>query len=209
MPKFAMPGLRAIAACAAAALLAGCGESGEEEREEAADRAPSAAQEAAEESVQETAPPAPDAGATAGLAETLTIPEPGGEGWAEAQTAYLEAFAEQDGVQATESGVYYEVLRAGEGASPEPGANVAVHYEGRLIDGKVFDSSYERGEPASFATNQVIQGWQDVLPRMKEGARWRVAIPAELAYGSREMGDGLIPSDSALVFTIDLLEVAG
>jgi len=199
-----IPASRPLVLGLCAALLAGCGQS-EQNGEEGKAAPSSKAQTAARESAQKAAPPS-NAGTTADVGASLTLPEPGADGWAEAQSRYLEAFAEREGVQTTESGVYYEVLQPGEGASPKPGDTVRVQYEGRLITGKVFDSSYERGAPASFPANQVIQGWQDVLVQMKEGATWRVAIPADLGYGSRAMGEGAIPANSALVFTIELIE---
>lgn len=148
-------------------------------------------------------------GPAADIFGTLALPAPGASGWPEAQRTYLEAFSSQNGVERTESGVYYAVLEEGDGAQPEPGQTVRVHYEGRLVTGKVFDSSHQRGAPAEFATTQVIQGWQDVLALMQEGSTWQVAIPSELAYGARAVGNGLIPPDSALVFTIELLQVEG
>lgn len=192
-------------ALAAAFLLAACGDGSAPETDSAETT------DAAETAKLSESGAASDAGLgpAAGIFGTLDLPAPGASGWSEAQQTYLEAFSAQSGVRRTESGVYYAVLEEGSGAQPEPGQTVRVHYEGRLVTGKVFDSSYQRGAPAEFATTQVIQGWQDILPMMQEGATWQVAIPAELAYGSRAVGNGLIPPESALVFTIELLQVKG
>ena len=122
-----------------------------------------------------------------------------------AQKAFLEENAAKAGIITTESGLQYEIITAGTGASPEASDRVEVHYEGTLIDGTVFDSSYERGESITFGVGQVIKGWTEVLQLMKEGAKYRAYIPADLAYGDRDMGE--IPSGSTLVFDIELLKV--
>ncbi|NRB70265.1 MAG: FKBP-type peptidyl-prolyl cis-trans isomerase, partial [Vibrio sp.] len=120
--------------------------------------------------------------------------------------AFLEENAKKDGVKVTESGLQYEVIEAGEGDSPSEDDIVEVHYEGTLVNGEVFDSSYERGEPTVFPLNRVIPGWTEGLQLMKEGAKYRFVIPAELAYGDREVG-GQIPPNSTLIFTVELLDV--
>jgi len=192
----------------ASLLVAGCGEQGGQDESGApADEATAAGETATKPTVENAE--APEYGPAFDLAGALDLPEPGAPGWPEAQARYLEAFAGQTGVERTDSGVLYAVLDAGEGVRPESGQTVKVHYEGRLVTGQVFDSSYARGEPVDLATDRVIQGWQDILPLMKEGGTWQVAIPAELAYGDRTVGDGRIPPGSALVFTIELLAVAG
>lgn len=129
----------------------------------------------------------------------------GGQARAEGQ-AYLEENAQRDNVQITESGLQYEVIREGDGEQPAETDYVEVHYEGSLVNGTVFDSSYERGEPAVFPLNRVIPGWTEGLQLMSEGAHYRFVIPAELAYGDREVG-GRIPPNSTLIFEVELLSV--
>jgi len=121
--------------------------------------------------------------------------------------AYLAENAKKEGVQSTDSGLQYEVIEEGDGVSPAATDMVEVHYEGTLVNGEVFDSSYERGEPTSFPLNRVIPGWTEGLQLMKEGAKYRFVIPSELAYGDRELGDGQIPPNSTLIFTVELLNV--
>ena len=120
--------------------------------------------------------------------------------------AFIAEKAKEDGVMSTPSGLHYKVLTPGTGNSPEPTNTVKVHYEGRLIDGQVFDSSYERGEPTEFVLNRVIPGWTEGLQLMKEGAKYQFYIPSDLAYG--DMGSGrLIGPGATLVFDVELLEV--
>ena len=97
------------------------------------------------------------------------------------------------------------MLQEGKGEIPTAAATVKVHYEGRLIDGTVFDSSYKRNEPAVFGCNQVIEGWKEVLTHMPVGSKWEVFIPQELGYGAKEAGK--IPPFSALIFTVELQEI--
>lgn len=118
---------------------------------------------------------------------------------------YLEQNAKRDGVLTTASGLQYQVIKEGEGKQPGPDDAVTVHYTGRLIDGTVFDSSVERGEPATFGVNQVIAGWTEALQMMKEGAAWRLFIPSDLAYGAH--GTGPIQPHSTLIFDVQLLKV--
>lgn len=119
---------------------------------------------------------------------------------------FLKKNAEEQGVTVTASGLQYKVIRDGEGNPPGPHSWVKCNYEGRLIDGKVFDSSYERGLPAKFGLDQVIPGWTEGLQLMKAGSKYEFYIPANLAYG--EVGvPGAIPGNSALIFTVELLEV--
>lgn len=129
----------------------------------------------------------------------------GGRAMAEGQ-AYLEENAQRDNVQVTDSGLQYEVIREGEGERPAAEDYVEVHYEGSLVNGDVFDSSYERGEPAVFPLNRVIPGWTEGLQLMQEGAHYRFVIPAELAYGEREVG-GRIPPNSTLIFEVELVSI--
>ncbi|MDT0595156.1 FKBP-type peptidyl-prolyl cis-trans isomerase [Glaciecola petra] len=119
--------------------------------------------------------------------------------------AFLAANKDKEGVVTTESGLQYMVIQEGNGASPAAADTVSVHYEGTLTDGTVFDSSIERGTPASFPLNRVISGWTEGLQLMQVGAKYRFFIPSELGYGSRAAGK--IPAHSALIFDVELLEV--
>lgn len=109
-------------------------------------------------------------------------------------------------VKTTASGLQYEVLEEGTGAQPSAGDQVKVHYTGKLIDGTVFDSSVERGEPATFGVTQVIPGWVEALQLMKAGSKWRLFIPSQLAYGPQGAG-GVIGPNSTLIFDVELLRV--
>lgn len=120
--------------------------------------------------------------------------------------AYMEENAKKDGVVTTDSGLQYEILEEGDGATPKATDKVIAHYEGTLIDGTVFDSSIERGEPATFPVNGVIQGWQEVLQMMKEGGKWRVVIPGNLAYGPQGAGEMIGPNET-LIFDIELIAI--
>ena len=118
---------------------------------------------------------------------------------------YLVENAKREGVTVLESGLQYEVLVAGEGAKPSAEDQVRTHYHGTLIDGTVFDSSYERGQPAEFPVGGVIAGWTEALQLMNAGSKWRLYVPSELAYGAQ--GVGSIPPHSVLVFDVELLDV--
>ena len=118
---------------------------------------------------------------------------------------FLERNGARDGVITLESGLQYEVITQGSGATPEASSTVRTHYEGTLISGEVFDSSYKRGQPAEFPVGGVIAGWTEALQLMQEGAKWRLYIPSNLAYGERAAGS--IPPHSTLIFDIELLEV--
>ena len=120
--------------------------------------------------------------------------------------AYLEENGKREGVITTKSGLQYEVLTEGTGKSPKATDKVRCHYEGRLTDGSVFDSSYQRGEPADFGLNQVIPGWTEGVQLMKEGAKYRFHIPYLLGYGERGAGAS-IPPYATLVFDVELTEV--
>ncbi len=120
--------------------------------------------------------------------------------------AFLAENAKKEGVKSLPSGLQYKVLKEGTGKQPEKSDTVSVHYKGTLIDGKEFDSSYKRGEPAEFGVTQVIKGWTEALQLMKEGAKWQLFIPAQLAYGERGAGD-LIGPNETLVFEVELLKV--
>ena len=121
---------------------------------------------------------------------------------------YLADNAKKEGVKVLESGVQYKVLKEGTGALPKDTSMVKVHYEGKTMDGKVFDSSYSRNQPADFRANQVIKGWTEALVHMPAGSIWEVYIPQELAYGERQQGVDIKPF-SMLIFKIELLEVDG
>ena len=120
--------------------------------------------------------------------------------------AFLAGNAKKEGVTVLPSGLQYEVLVAGNGKKPSATDRVQCHYEGTLIDGTVFDSSIKRGEPAVFGVNQVIKGWVEALQLMEEGAKWRLYIPYDMAYGEHGAGE-MIPPYSALVFDVELIKV--
>ena len=126
----------------------------------------------------------------------------------EVAAAYIEANAKKDGVVTTESGLQYKIIKAGDGAKPTPEDKVIAHYKGTLLDGTVFDSSYDRGEPATFPVTGVIQGWQETLQLMSEGGKWEIVVPANLAYGPRGAGQGSpIGPNETLKFEIELIAI--
>ena len=118
---------------------------------------------------------------------------------------FLAANAKKDGVKTLPSGVQYRIIKEGTGAVPADSSLVKVHYEGRLLNDSVFDSSYKRGEPITLRCNQTIKGWTDAMVNMPEGSIWEVYIPQELAYAERQQG--IIKPFSVLVFKIELIEV--
>ena len=120
--------------------------------------------------------------------------------------AFLAENKNKPGVTTLPSGLQYEVLTEGTGKKPTPRSSVTTHYHGTLINGNVFDSSYQRGQPATFGVNQVIAGWTEALQLMPEGSKWRLYIPSDLAYGKRGAGRDIGP-DSALIFDVELLKV--
>ncbi|MFM2291147.1 MAG: hypothetical protein RIS29_960 [Bacteroidota bacterium] len=124
----------------------------------------------------------------------------------QAGTAFLAENAKREGVVTLESGLQYEVVTEGNGATPSAADQVKVHYHGSLIDGTVFDSSVQRGEPATFGVTQVISGWVEALQLMPVGSKWRLFIPSDLAYGAQGAGQHIAPY-STLVFEVELLEI--
>lgn len=121
---------------------------------------------------------------------------------------FLGENGERDNVQTTDSGLQIEVLTEGEGAKQSAESNVTVHYHGTLIDGTVFDSSVDRGEPATFGVSQVIKGWTEALQLMSIGSKYRLYIPQDLAYGANPQPGGPIEPFMALIFDVELLEIA-
>ncbi|MBR5898233.1 MAG: FKBP-type peptidyl-prolyl cis-trans isomerase [Muribaculaceae bacterium] len=142
-----------------------------------------------------------DAKQQAAAAEMAKVNEAAGQ-------AFLAENGKRPEVTTTASGLQYEVLAEGAGESPAASDQVVVHYTGKLIDGTVFDSSVERGEPATFGVTQVIPGWVEALQMMKPGAKWRVFIPSNLAYGPQGAG-GVIGPNATLIFDVELLSVVG
>lgn len=130
-----------------------------------------------------------------------------GEANAAASAAFLAENAAKDGVVVTESGLQYEILAAGEGAVPTAEDKVEVHYRGTLIDGTEFDSSYSRGQTATFGVTQVIPGWVEALQLMPVGSKWKLVIPSDLAYGAGGAG-GTIGPNATLVFEVELIAIA-
>ncbi|MCP2045159.1 FKBP-type peptidyl-prolyl cis-trans isomerase [Pontibacter sp. HSC-36F09] len=120
--------------------------------------------------------------------------------------AFLAENKNKEGIKTLPSGLQYQVLEEGTGKSPAASDKVTTHYHGTLIDGTVFDSSYERGQPATFPVNGVIAGWTEALQLMKEGAKWRLFIPSELAYGSQGAGEAIGPN-TTLIFDVELISV--
>ena len=134
--------------------------------------------------------------------------EAAGKAAREAGEQFLAENAKREGVKVTETGLQYEVLTPALGVKPTPTDTVTCHYEGRLTDGTVFDSSYRRGEPASFPLQGVIRGWTEGLQLMSIGSKFRFFIPFDLAYGAQGAG-GSIPPYAALIFDVELLGIEG
>ncbi len=120
---------------------------------------------------------------------------------------FLEENGQRNGVVTTESGLQYEILVEGDGPIPADTSRVTVHYHGTLIDGTVFESSVERGEPASFGVRQVIPGWTEVLQLMPVGSKWKVYLPSEIAYGANPRPGGIVKPNMALIFEIELISI--
>lgn len=129
-----------------------------------------------------------------------------GEKNAKEGKAFLAANAKKKGVVTLPSGLQYKIITKGKGTSPGKDDTVTVNYRGTLIDGKEFDSSYKRGKPATFPVNGVIPGWTEALQLMKEGSKWELFIPADLAYGERGAGDAIGPN-ATLVFEVELMSI--
>lgn len=125
----------------------------------------------------------------------------------EAAAKFMAENAKKPGVTALPSGLQYQVIASGKGASPKATDRVKVHYIGTLLNGEVFDSSVKRGEPASFQVDQVIPGWTQALQKMKVGDKWKLFIPPELGYGKRGAPGGRIEPGMALIFEVELLDV--
>lgn len=121
-------------------------------------------------------------------------------------TDFLKKNAEREGVITTPSGLQYEIITKGAGVVPTATDQVKVHYHGTLLNGKVFDSSVDRGEPASFGVTQVISGWVEALQLMPVGSKWKLFIPSDLAYGARGAGESIAPH-TTLVFEVELLDI--
>lgn len=119
---------------------------------------------------------------------------------------FLAENLQKEGVTELPSGLQYEILKEGDGAIPTANDQVKCHYHGTLIDGTIFDSSVQRGEPATFPVNGVIQGWVEALQLMSVGSKWKLYIPSELAYGSRGAGGAIAPN-TTLIFEVELLEI--
>lgn len=120
--------------------------------------------------------------------------------------AFLAENKKRDNITTLPSGLQYEILTEGKGPKPKATDRVKCHYHGTLIDGRVFDSSIERGEPAVFGVNQVIPGWVEALQLMPVGSRWKLYIPAELGYGEHGAGEAIAPN-SALIFEVELIDI--
>jgi FKBP-type peptidyl-prolyl cis-trans isomerase FklB len=120
---------------------------------------------------------------------------------------FLEANSKKDNITTLPSGLQFEILNEGEGEKPEPTSQVTVHYHGTLTDGTVFDSSMDRGEPATFGVNQVIRGWTEALQLMPAGSKWRLYIPENLAYGASPHPGGPIKPFMALIFDVELISI--
>src|SRR5687768_10000032 len=123
------------------------------------------------------------------------------------EKTFFEENAKREGVRKLPSGLQYEILKEDTGPKPDATSHVTVHYEGRLTDGTVFDSSYKRGQPATFGVSQVIPGWTEALQLMPLGSKWRLYIPSVLGYGTRGAG-GSIPPNATLIFDVELIGIS-
>jgi FKBP-type peptidyl-prolyl cis-trans isomerase FklB len=123
----------------------------------------------------------------------------------EAGEKFLAENKNQPGVKELPNGIQYQVLTEGEGRQPKPNSNIKAHYRGSLLNGKEFDSSFKRNQPFTARLTQLIKGWQDVIPMMKEGSTWRLWIPSDFAYGDN--GTGGIPGGATLQFDVELIQI--
>ena len=186
---------------AALLLLAGCSEPQEASQPQVAHEQQPSLEMQASQAVSQ-----PEVAAESGLAEQEFVEQeriqddPG--------RAYLYINAQNPGVKVMPSGLQFEIIESGEGRSPSATSTVVTHYHGTFVNGDVFDSSVDRGAPAEFPVNRVIAGWTEALQMMKEGDKWRLVLPPEIAYGERGAG-GLIPPNTVLVFEVELIEVRG
>ena len=186
---------------AALLLLAGCSEPQEASQPQVAQEQQPSLEMQASQAVSQ-----PEVAAESGLAEQEFVEQeriqddPG--------QAYLYINAQNPGVKVMPSGLQFEIIESGEGRSPSATSTVVTHYHGTFVNGDVFDSSVDRGAPAEFPVNRVIAGWTEALQMMKEGDKWRLVLPPEIAYGERGAG-GLIPPNTVLVFEVELIEVRG
>ena len=142
-----------------------------------------------------------------GCSETLKNTKAKNDNVTSLGSAFLEKNSSRPEVVTTTSGLQYIVVKQGSGIKPSLSSTVVTHYQGEFIDGTVFDSSRQRGAPATFPVKGVIKGWTEALQLMNQGSRWRLFIPSELAYGARGAGGGRIPPNATLIFDIELLEV--
>lgn len=140
------------------------------------------------------------------MAKAAATAKAAGEKNAKAGEEFLARKEKEKGVQKTASGLLYKVITEGKGAKPKGTDTVEVHYRGTLIDGTEFDSSFKRGEPATFPVNQVIPGWTEALQLMPVGSKWQLFIPADLAYGEAGAGNAIGPNET-LVFDVELLDI--
>lgn len=178
-------------------LLAGCSETQETSQPQDAQEQQQSQEMQASQAVSQ-----PEVAAEPGLAEQeLTQQDPG--------QAYLYINAQKPGVKVMPSGLQFEIIESGEGRSPLATSNVVTHYHGTFVNGDVFDSSVDRGAPTEFPVNRVIAGWTEALQMMKEGDKWRLVLPPEIAYGEKGAAGGLIPPNTVLVFEVELIEVKG
>lgn len=142
-----------------------------------------------------------------GCSETLKNTKAKNDNVTSLGSAFLEKNSSRPEVVTTTSGLQYIVVKQGNGIKPSLSSTVVTHYQGEFIDGTVFDSSRQRGAPATFPVKGVIKGWTEALQLMNQGSRWRLFIPSELAYGASGAGGGRIPPNATLIFDIELLEV--
>jgi|ETN07SMinimDraft_1059922.scaffolds.fasta_scaffold09223_6 FKBP-type peptidyl-prolyl cis-trans isomerase len=193
-------------------LLAGCSETQETSQPQVAQEQPQSQQMQASQTVSQ-----PEVAAEPGLAEQeLTQQELTQQELTQTELvqhdpgqAYLYINAQKPGVKVMPSGLQFEIIESGEGRSPLATSNVVTHYHGTFVNGDVFDSSVDRGAPSEFPVNRVIAGWTEALQMMKEGDKWRLVLPPEIAYGEKGAAGGLIPPNTVLVFEVELIEVKG